>query len=94
MKKLIALLLALCMVFALCACGSKAEAPAAEAPAAEAPAAEPGIEPVTLTIYSPGNENSVPTKTIIEYARLVSEASDGAITLDVHHRYLRLHRLL
>ena len=89
MKKLIALLLALCMVFALCACGSKAEAPAqapaAEAPAAEAPAAEPGIEPVTLTIYSPGNENSVPTKTIIEYARLVSEASDGAITLDVHH---------
>ena len=90
MKKLIALLLALCMVFALCACGSKAEAPAAqapaaEAPAAEAPAAEPGIEPVKLTIYSPGNENSVPTKTIIEYARLVSEASDGAITLDVHH---------
>lgn len=43
------------------------------------------ISPVTLTIYSPGNENSVPTKTIIEYARLVSEASNGAITLDVHH---------
>ena len=43
------------------------------------------IEPVKLVIYSPGNENSVPTKTIIEYARLVSEASDGAITLDVHH---------
>ena len=89
-KKLIALLLALCMVFALCACGSTAKAPAAETPAAEtpaeeAPAEEPGIEPVTLTIYSPGNENSVPTKTIIEYARLVSEASDGAITLDVHH---------
>ena len=45
MKKIIALLMALCMVFALCACGgSKApaatEAPAAEAPAAEAPAAE------------------------------------------------------
>ncbi|MDO4349160.1 MAG: TRAP transporter substrate-binding protein [Eubacteriales bacterium] len=43
------------------------------------------ISPVTLTIYSPGNENSVPTKTIIEYARLVNEASNGAITLDVHH---------
>ena len=43
------------------------------------------IKPVELTIYSPGNENSVPTKTIIEYARLVSEASNGAITLDVHH---------
>ncbi|MCF0132454.1 MAG: TRAP transporter substrate-binding protein [Blautia sp.] len=41
--------------------------------------------PVTLTVYSPGNENSVPTKTIIEYARLVEEASEGKITLDVHH---------
>ncbi|MBO5502675.1 MAG: BMP family ABC transporter substrate-binding protein, partial [Clostridia bacterium] len=44
MKKIIALLMALCMVFALCACGGSkapaAEAPAAEAPAAEAPAAE------------------------------------------------------
>ena len=44
MKKIIAMLLALVMVFALCACGQQAapaaEAPAAEAPAAEAPAAE------------------------------------------------------
>lgn len=43
------------------------------------------LDPVTLTIYSPGNENSVPTKTIIEYASLVEEASNGQITLDVHH---------
>ena len=46
MKKLLALVLALAMVFALCACGAKEEAPAVkeepakEAPAAEAPAAE------------------------------------------------------
>lgn len=51
MKKALALVLALCMVLALAACGSStasapaataapAEAPAAEAPAAEAPAAE------------------------------------------------------
>ena len=40
MKKILALVLALCMVFALCACGAKTEAPATEAPAAEAPAAE------------------------------------------------------
>ena len=47
MKKALALLLALCMVFALCACGQQAApAPAAEAPAAEAPAAEaPAVEP-------------------------------------------------
>ena len=42
MKKLIAALLALCMIFALCACGQQAApAPAAEAPAAEAPAEAP-----------------------------------------------------
>ena len=46
MKKLIALLLAAVMVFALCACGAKTEAPAAEAPAAEAPAAEAPAAPV------------------------------------------------
>ena len=39
MKKLLALLLALCMVFALAACGGSS-APAAEEPAAEEPAAE------------------------------------------------------
>ena len=40
MKKTLALILALCMIFALCACGQSAQtaAPAAEAPAAEAPA--------------------------------------------------------
>ena len=40
MKKFLALTLALCMIFALCACGAK-PAPAAEAPAADAPAAAP-----------------------------------------------------
>ena len=47
MKKYLALLLALCMVFALCACGAKEEAPAqapAEAPA-EAPAQTPAETP-------------------------------------------------
>ena len=53
MKKFLALMLALCRVFALCACGQQAapatteEAPAAEAPAAEdaAPAAEEAAAP-------------------------------------------------
>ena len=49
MKKFFALLLALCMIFALAACGEPAsepsEAPASEAPASEAPAsAEPAAE--------------------------------------------------
>ena len=66
MKKILALVLALCMVFALCACGAPAaeapaaeqpaaeapaaEAPAAEAPAAEAPAAEQPAEPAAMNI--------------------------------------------
>lgn len=49
MKKFLAMLLALAMVFALCACGAPAEEPAeeapAEAPAEEAPAEEPAEEP-------------------------------------------------
>ncbi len=49
MKKLTAMLLALCMLFALAACGGNTapaatEAPAAEAPAEEAPAAEAPAE--------------------------------------------------
>lgn len=50
MKKIIALLLTLCMVFALCACGSKAETPA---PATEAPVADvaPAYTPVTVENY-------------------------------------------
>ena len=39
MKKLIAMLLALVMVFALVACGAQTDAPAADAPATDAPAA-------------------------------------------------------
>lgn len=67
---------------------TKAETEKAAEPAATEAQKEEGdlagLEPVTLTIYSPGNENSVPTKTITEYARLVNEASNGQITLEVH----------
>ena len=54
MKKLLAMLLALCMVFALCACGQTA-APAADpspAQADPAPAAEPAAEPVNITLWT------------------------------------------
>ena len=51
MKKILALVLALVMVLAFAACGSKTEAPAAEAPAAEAPAAEAPAAEVTWADY-------------------------------------------
>ncbi len=42
-------------------------------------------ESVKLTIYSPGNATSVPTKTIFKYKELVEAASNGSIELDIHH---------
>lgn len=39
---------------------------------------------VKLTVYSPGNATSVPTKTIVKYAELVQAASNGSIVMDVH----------
>ena len=59
MKKILAMLLALCMVFALCACGAKTEAPAAapaETPAetpAEAPAETPAEAPAEVPAEVP-----------------------------------------
>ena len=60
MKKLIALLLALVMVFALTACSvekaepapAATEAPVAEAPAAEAPAEPAGPAPVEISLWT------------------------------------------
>ena len=93
MKKYLALILALCMVFALCACGSKTEAPAAEAPAAEAPAAEaPAAEgwapdgPVTMIVaYKAGNGTDVTGRILAQYAEkyvgqtIVIENVDAAV---------------
>ena len=65
MKKLASLVLAGAMAFSLAACGNNstpAGGSSANAgtstPAASTPASG-GIEPIELTIYSPGNENSV-----------------------------------
>jgi tripartite ATP-independent transporter DctP family solute receptor len=44
-----------------------------------------GAKPVTLTVYSPGNATSVPTKTILKYKELVEAASGGTILLTAHH---------
>ena len=71
MKKFLSLLL--CAMMALAAASALADVDLS------------ALDPVNLTIYSPGNVESVPTKTIIEYARLVEEASGGKITLTVHH---------
>ena len=56
MKKLIALLTALIMVFALCACGQAAAPAPAAAPAAE-PAAEPAADQTVLTLWCIATES-------------------------------------
>ncbi len=57
MKKLLALLLALTMVFSLVACGAKEETAATNAPVADAPADAPVVEEekVTLRLYGTAN---------------------------------------
>ena len=70
MKKLIALLLSLVMVFALASVG---------APLASA---DEELTPVTLVAYCPGS--GVPYNTLVKFSELVAEASNGAITLEVH----------
>ena len=80
MKKYLALILALCMVFALCACGSNAATPAApSADATEAPSAGDGSSaettgwapdgPVTMIVsYKAGNGTDVTARILAKYA--------------------------
>lgn len=91
MKKLFALLLALCMVFALCACGSSSAPAATEAPAADAPAEAPAEStgwapdgPVTMIVaYKAGNGTDVTARILAQYAEkyvgqtIVIENVDG-----------------
>ena len=67
-KKVIALLVAVSIFVAIFANGAK----------------ESGEKNVKLTVYSPGNATSVPTKTIVKYAELVRQASNGNLVLDIH----------
>ncbi len=82
MKKLLALVLALCMIFALAACGqTAAPAPeAAEEPVAEeAVAAEPEIEPVEVIVFAAASM----TETLTEVANMYMTAHpDVTVTMN------------
>lgn len=60
MKKIVALLLAMMMVLALCACGAKKEAPAEVAPAA--PAAAPAAPAAAPDAAAPGAAPAAPAE--------------------------------
>ena len=84
MKKLIALLLALTMVFALCACGAKEEAaPAAAAPAQEAAPADPAFT-ITMKLGYTGNDETLSSTYMVKWAEAVKAASDGRIVIETY----------
>ena len=77
MKKFLAFMLALCMIFALCACGQTA-APAAEAPAEEAPVAEEVAAPA---VHKLGLGVSVSTDSTADNTAQV-DATFAAVVVD------------
>ena len=87
MKKFIALLLAVAMLFALAACGGKTEAPAATSstPAtSNAPAAAPAGEKVTLKVTHCQAEGHPINDAALLFADIVNEKTDGRITVDLY----------
>lgn len=87
-KKLLSLLLALCMCFALCACGGQTtEAPAEEA--AEVSAAEEveeaTVEPVKLVMSTSKNQTESGGVFLDYFCDYVEEASEGAITFERYY---------
>ena len=86
MKKTIAMLLTLCMLLALTACGGqKEEAPAApSAPSTSAPAAPAAKESVTLKMgHQMAVDHSV-DKALHKWADAVNAATDGRVTIDIY----------
>lgn len=88
-KRILALLLALVMVFALAACGGDTTTPAddTKTPADDTPAADTGDvanDPKVTLVYAEVNPlDTIVGQTATEFKRLVEEKSGGSITIDV-----------
>lgn len=87
MKKFLALILALLMVFSLAACSAKEEAPAAEpeAPAAEPEApAGPEYTEIELKLGTSSAEGSLVANTLVEFGNKLKEATGGKVSVTVY----------
>lgn len=82
MKKLFALILALAMVFALCACG-KTEAPVADTATADTAADAPAA-PIVLKIGISTNEEDPRAKGALAFADEIAEKTGGAVTAKLY----------
>ncbi|MBS5432337.1 MAG: TRAP transporter substrate-binding protein [Firmicutes bacterium] len=88
MKKTLAFVLALCMVFALCACGGNA--PAKEEPTSEpaagaaAPAGDSSdeLKPITIVFATPNANANIESEYAQKWIAAVEEKSGGKITFD------------
>ena len=83
MKRLLAILLALAMVFALCACGQDA-APAAEEPAAGDAAAEAPAEVITIKMAEASASSHISCQTQNKFKELIEEKSNGHIVVELY----------
>lgn len=85
MKKLIALLLALTMVFALCACGSTSGKGTASGTDQAASGDAGKYDKVNLKLSCNGTDTANDTKTAKMFADLVKEKSGGNVTITVYN---------
>ena len=83
MKKVLALLMALAMLFTLCACGSS-ESDTSSAPAEPAPAAEASDEVIHLRLASGGAVDFFPNVEIQTAIDEVAERTNGKVIIDFY----------
>lgn len=85
MKKTIALLLALVMVFALCACGNTSTPAATEAPAQSSPADEaPAVEPIVLRVSMAEAATDNKAIAIEQVKEAIETGTEGRVTMEIH----------
>ena len=83
MKKVIALFLTLCMVFALCACGQEAEV-AAPSPE-ETATADNDYQNVTITVADIYNATTSQGQALDAFKQYIEEKSGGKVKIDIYH---------
>lgn len=91
MRKILAMLLAIVMVFALVACGSSdtpaTQAPSSNAPSSDAPSSDapagPSYDNVKLMFSTTFNEMETSGQAIVYFTNYITEKSGGAITFDI-----------
>lgn len=83
MKRILTILLALAMVFALCACGQTAT-PAEEKPATETPAEAAPAEVITIKMAEASASSHISCQTQNKFKELIEEKSNGHIVVELY----------